>query len=617
MLTFSPDDYELVTSVSALNQWERRLDKAKSFCLDSETTGLDAMSVDLVGVALSVEEGTKIVSAYIPVGHHEHLGRQLDTDHVLTKLGPHLKGKKPKLFHNAAYDMLVFGQERYGIEFSNVHDSMYMAYALYGDQLPSQGMDYLADRFLDFKTIKFGDVVTNRPGRTDFRDVPLDEATEYAAEDTAVTLALGKLFQQALKDQGLWEVYTRDRQLLHVQYDMKRTGVKVDAKKLAAAGREWTPRLNAMVEKAQHLAVEAGYDRYFNPGSPVQVKDVLKLRGLELPVDRKTGKESTDKYALEQLAGQDALVDLLVEYRKLSKLKSAFVDALPKKIREDTGRVHPDHKMTRTVTGRLACADPNTQQIPTRTKEGKQIKDAFVEEIGFKLWCLDYSQIELRVAAHVSGDPVLMKAYHDDLDIHALTAATINGLPIEKVHDDQRSVAKTANFLVLYGGRERRLAQQAKIGIDEAYEFMMEHERSLARFYEWKDEAVDQARIDGCVRTIFGRRVPLPHINSKNSELRSHAERLAISGIIQGSAADLIRFGMVKTHALLKTRPEWKATLLLQVHDELVGRAKTEFVDECATAVQKVMITAADDLVTWRVPIKSSKKTGFSWLEAK
>lgn len=608
MLSFDLNNLELITTKKHLASWVRRLDKAKSFCCDTETTGLDAMSVDLVGVALAVEEAGKIEGAYIPVSHHG--AKQLPTLDVLEDLAPLIK-TKPTVWHNAAYDMLVLGQPRYGVEFGSVHDSMFMAYALFGDQLPSQGMDYLSDRFLGHKTIKFSDVVLNRPGRKDFRDVPLPEACQYAAEDTVITLALAKLFQQALRDQGLWEVYNRDRLLLPVQYDMKRTGVKVDGPKLIGLGSDWTPKLKKLEAGAYEIAGGS-----FNLGSPAQVKEVLLSRGLDLPVDRKTGKESTDKAALEKLAG-DPLVDILIEHRKLSKLKSAFVDALPKKIRTDTGRVHPDHKFTRTVTGRLACADPNTQQIPTRTAEGRAVKEAFIEEHGYKLWCLDYSQIELRVAAHVSEDPVLTKAYLDDLDVHALTASTIRQIPLEQVTDDQRSVAKTANFLVLYGGREKRLAQQAKIGMDEAWDFLQEHERSLARFYEWKDEAVDIARQQGCVYTIFGRRVPLPYINSKDSEKRSHNERLAISGIIQGSAADLIRFGMVKTRTLLRANPKWGATLLLQVHDELVGRAKIKYVDVCADEVQKVMISAADDLVEWKVPIKSSKKTGFNWKEAK
>ena len=610
LLSFDLNNLELITTKKHLASWTKRLDKSKSFCCDTETTGLDAMAVDLVGVAVAVEEAGKIEGAYIPVGHHEELGRQLSYTETLYYLAPLIKTKQT-VWHNAAYDMLVLGQPRYGVEFGSVHDSMFMAYALFGDQLPSQGMDYLSERFLGHKTIKFSDVVLNRPGRHDFRDVPLPEACQYAAEDTVITLALAKLFQQALKDQGLWEVYNRDRQLLHVQYDMKSTGVKVNGPKLLGLGNEWLPKLCKLRDEAQKIA---GWE--FNLGSPLQVKQVFQERGLDLPVDRKTGKESTDKAALERLAG-DPLVDILLEHRKLSKLKSAFVDALPKKIRTDTGRVHPDHKMTRTVTGRLACADPNTQQIPTRTPEGKSIKEAFIEDPGYKLWCLDYSQIELRVAAHVSEDPVLAKAYLDDLDVHSLTASTIRGLPLDQVTDDQRSVAKTANFLVLYGGREKRLAQQAKIGMDEAWDFLQEHERSLARFYEWKEEAVDIARQQGCVYTIFGRRVPLPFINSKDREKQSHNERLAISGIIQGSAADLIRFGMVKTRTLLKANPKWGAMLLLQVHDELVGRAKTAYVDVCADEVQKVMITAADDLVKWKVPIKSSKKTGFNWKEAK
>lgn len=638
-----------MTTQRGLNQWRKRLEKAKSYCIDSETTGLDALSEDLVGIALSVEEGNKIVSAYIPVGHHAHLGRQLDTTLVLDTLSDEFHSLKPKLFHNFLYDAQIFGQGRYGIHFANVHDSQRMCYVLFADQMP-QGMDFLAKKFMSFDTIAFKDVVTNRPGRNDFRDVPLTEACEYAAEDTAVTLALGKMFQNALKDQGLWHVYQRDRQLLPVLYSMKRAGVRVNTAKLAALNTKWTPRLEAMVAKAQELKdetykeiklgacgllmdhtcigpereaaesyvaeAERMLDRTFNLGSHAQVKQVLIARGLNLPKDR-DGKISTDKEALERLAGTDELVDIIIEHRKLSKLKSSFVDALPKKVREDTGRVHPELKDTRTVTGRLACADPNAQQIPTRTKEGKEVREAFEAEEGFSYVVCDESQIELRVAAHVTEDPVLVQAYVEGKDIHALTASNIKHVPLEDVQDEQRAVAKTANFLVVYGGKEKRLAQQAKIDIDEAIDFLLDHERTLARFYEWKGEAVAQARKDGCVYTIFGRRVPLPHINSRDRERRSHNERLAISGIIQGSAADLIRLAMVGVHKLLLDRPEWTARLILSVHDELVIECPTEFAEECAAQVKRVMETAADHLVDWRVPIRSSSGIGPNWREAK
>ncbi len=650
MLTFSAADYDLVTTKHALTKWRKRLEKARSYCIDSETTGLDALAEDLVGIALSVEEGSKIVSAYIPVGHWSNLGKQLDTKYVLNELSAEFAGPKPKLFHNALYDMQIFGQGRYSVHFHNVHDSMLMAYVLFGDQLPSQGMDYLAKKFLAFDTIAFKDVVTNRPGRTDFRDVPLQEACEYAAEDTAVTLALGKVFQQALKDQGLWEVYNRDRQLLPVIYGMKKAGVKVDVEKLRKLDVEWQPKLDEMVARAQELKnetykeiksgacgllmdhtchgperdaaeqyvteAEAMLSRPFNLGSPLQVKKVLQARGLDLPTDR-DGKVTTDKAALERLEGTDELVDILVQHRKLSKLKSSFVDALPRKVRQDTGRVHPEHKITRTVTGRLACANPNTQQIPSRTKEGKAVREAFVAEDGYTLVVCDESQIELRVAAHVTEDPVLVQAYVEDKDIHALTAANIGHIDLKEVTDEARGVAKTANFLVVYGGKARRLAQQAKIDYEDATDFLLDHERTLSRFYDWKDEAVAQARKDGCVFTLFGRRVPLPHINSRNSELRSHAERLAISGIIQGSAADLIRLAMVSVHKMCLDNPKWDARLILSVHDELIVECKTEYAVECAKQMKHLMETAADNLIKWRVPIKSSSGIGPNWREAK
>lgn len=597
-------DYELVTNQRQLRQWQRRLEKAKSFCCDTETTGLDAMAVELVGVALSVEEGDEIVSCYIPVGHRARLGRQLDLHDVLNAVRFEIY-HKPTVWHNALYDMLVLGQDRYGVEFGNVHDSMFMAYALYGDQLPSLGMDYLAERFMGFKTIKFSDVVLNRPGRQDFRDVPLEEATEYAAEDTAITFALAKLFQRALKDQGLFEVYTRDRALLPVLYSMKRNGVAVDLKLLAELEDTWAGECADLVEK---MFAAAG--THFNPGSSPQVLEVLEGRGLRIPFDKKTGKQSVDKHALEMLAG-DEVVDLLREYRGKSKLLSTYARALPTKVRADTGRVHGNFPMTRTATGRAASNDPNLQNIPTRTKDGEKLRSAFVAEPGKLLVCADYSQIEYRVLAHVSKQPELIEAFHNGIDVHAQTMATIRGIPVDQVSKSERSVGKTVNFAAIYGAGPGRVAQTAGIELAEAYVLLDDYWQALPKVLDWKAETLEFAKKHGYVETMFGRRIHLKHILSRDSELRSYHERLAINAPIQGSAADLMRFAMVDVH---KRAP---AKLLLTVHDELVLEAQKDVAEDVKGIVEHCMIHAADDLVDWLVPIEVEAKIGRTWKDAK
>jgi len=371
-LTFDPKTFEVVDTKAKLNQWVRHLEKAKSFCFDSETTGLDIWRDELVGLSFSYEDNGNVPSAYLPLAHHK--GRNLDVATVLNALAPVcLDKRKGKLFHNAAYDLAIFAQPRYSFSVENVHDSMYMAYALYGDTLPSLGMDYLSARFLGWETIKFNQVVTDIPGRKDFRDVPIEEACQYAAEDTAVTFCLGKVFQHQLQAEGrLWEVYTQDRKLIPILHRMKQKGVKVDVEKCRSLEAEWAKKVAELEEQAHHI-----HGKKFLLSSPKQVIEAIEARGLEVPENWRTGKKSVDKFALEDLAG-DELIDVIAEHRKINKLLGTYARGLPKKVNELTGRVHPNFTAVRTSTGRFASNDPNFQNLSARTDEGLQIRETIV-----------------------------------------------------------------------------------------------------------------------------------------------------------------------------------------------------------------------------------------------
>ena len=597
MLTFDPHHFECVTTQKALTKWVKRIEGAKSFCIDTETTGLDTFTDSLVGVALAVEDGTTIQSCYIPVAHHQ--GTQLDVGTVLTALAPALRNERiGKVFHNALFDLAMFSQPRYDVRIENVHDTMWMQYVLSGDQLPL-GMDFLAKKHFGWNTIKFGDVVTNRPGRTDFRDVPLDEATNYAAEDTGITLALAHALQYRLKQFGLWEVYTRDRKLIPVLHAMKQAGVMVDTALLGKLDAEWSKECEELQATAHAVAGED-----FNLGSSQQVIRVLEARGLEIPIDNKTGNKSADKYALEQLAG-DELVDVLSEYRQVSKLLSTYARALPLKVKEHSGRVHPNFNATRTSTGRLSSTDPNFQNLSRRSERGLEIRKAIVAPKGMLLVGADFSQIELRVAAALSGDPVLLKAYNDGIDVHKLTAATIGRKAVEEVTPAERDVAKTANFLALYQGGARQLARVAKIDPAEAYSFLFDYWEGLSVLKEYVEKCKEFGREHLYVETMFGRRIHVPAMRSKDSEKKGHAERLCVSGAIQGTAADICREAMVAVHRVLPPR----SRMLIQCHDELI----IECPDYDAEAVKNIVKEEMETCCKIGVAIVVDAKIGQSW----
>ena len=608
---FDPAKFECIQTKAGLAKWIKLCTEAKSFAYDTETTGLDTFAVDLVGHALAVEDksGTgEVYACYIPTAHRK--GRQLDNADVLNALAPLLSSTKPKVLSNALYDMLVLRQPRYDVQLRNPHDIVLQSYVLYGSTVMSHGMDASSERLLGYKPIKFRDVVIEALGRHDFRDVPLDEATAYSAEDTAVTLVLAKVLQKLLIDEGLSDVYQMDRRLLPALCDMKLAGIKIDVAKLQQLDALWEKDCKRIETEAHRIAGEK-----FSLRSPDQMADVLYTkRGLRVPGYTKGGKRSADKFALEELSG-DELVDTLVAYRAKATLRSNFTTTLPGKARNN--RVHPEHKITRTSTGRLACAQPNTQQIPTRTEDGARLRECFIASPGMLLVGCDYSQIELRVCAHVTQDPVLLRAYRDGVDIHSLTASTIAHVPVDQVAKEDRNKAKTGNFLTLFGGGAGAFAKQTKVSKAEAYAFIEDHRTALSRLYEWKEEVWEQARRDLYVDTIFGRRVHVPDINSRDGEKSGHDERLAVSGKIQGSAADLMRLAIVAVHDALREQFRGRARLLLSVHDELLCEAEKGIAEKVKEVVKHTMETCADHLVDWSIPIIAEAEVGETWRECK
>jgi len=618
-LTFDRNLFECVTTQAGFNSWVNRLKRAKSICFDTETTGLDTFTVDLVGLAFALQEGDRIEACYVPLAHQKHFGKTLAWNNVKAQTRDLLQSGKPIVGANILYDMLVLRQPRYDIRIANVHDTQLQSYALSGNQFYSHGMDSLAERVLNYKTIKFSDVVDTKRGVPDFSHVRLDTATTYSAEDAAVTLMIAKVLQQQLKAAGLWRVYNEiDRPLLPVICDMKLAGVLVDYKRLEFLSAEFKAEMWKLEEKAYKQA-----KRKWNLRSAPQTADLLygpKEDGglaIEVPGYTDSGAPAADKDTLEQIVGHP-VVDTILEFKSYATLVSTFCDGLPEKRNPLTGRVHTDLKITSTKTRRFSSAGPNLQNIPSRSKQGKMLREAFIEEAGYVLISADYSQIEYRILAHVTEDPYLLDAFNTGIDMHAKMAADVYGGKWEDYNDKAdearysiRGAMKNVNFATIYGAGPAKVARMSKIELSEAFRLLDAHKDMCSGVYTWKEQTWDFARQHKYVENLFGGRTHVTHINSGNRELKGHAERLAINAPIQGGAADLLRLAMP-----VVSRVE-NACLLLQVHDELVLKCKEKDAKTIAPVVKVAMETAADDWVEWRVPIIVETGIGKTWRDAK
>jgi DNA polymerase-1 len=555
--------YEAVTTDAQLDAWLGKIRAAELIAVDTETTSLDPMKAQLVGISLSVTPGE---AAYIPVGHvYQGAPEQLARDHVLAKLKTWLEDEHaPKLGQHIKYDTHVFANHGVALR-GVVHDTLLESYVL--ESHKPHDMDDLANRHLSIKTITYDEVTGKGAGRIGFEQVAIERATEYAAEDADITLQLHRvLWPQVEADAKLARIY-RDVELpvMPVLQVMERNGVLLDAKLLGELSGEFGAKMIAVEAKAH---VQAGQP--FNLNSPKQIQEILfDKQGLKPVKKTPSGQPSTDEDSLEQLALDHPLPKLILEYRGLSKLKSTYTDKLPGMVNAGTGRVHTNYGQAIAITGRLASNDPNLQNIPIRTAEGRRIREAFIAPPGCVIVSADYSQIELRIMAHISQDESLLKAFAAGEDIHRATAAEIFGATPATVDNEQRRYAKVINFGLIYGMSAFGLARQLGLERSAAQQYMERYFQRYPGVKRYMDETREAARTNGYVETVFGRRLWLPEIKGSNPARRQGAERAAINAPMQGTAADLIKMAMIAVHGWL-AQNKLKSKLIMQVHDELV-----------------------------------------------
>ena len=598
--------YETVTRWEDLERWLAAVRTAELFAFDTETTSLDYMRAEIVGVSLCIEPG---VAAYIPLRHvYPGAPEQLDRERVLAALKPILEDPaRGKVGHNLKYDAHVLANA--GITLAGMRfDSMLESY-VWNSVATNHDMDADAQRYLGLRTIAYEDVAGKGAKQLSFDQVPLERAGDYAAEDADVTLRLhGALWPQLQAVPALARLYLECEQpLVPVLFAMEHRGVLVDRERLRTQSREFARQLQELLLQAHR---EAGHE--FNIESPKQLQQILFER-LQLPVRRKTptGQPSTAEDVLEELAGSYALPRIVLEYRALAKLKSTYTDKLPEQVNERTGRIHTNYAQAVAATGRLSSVDPNLQNIPVRRPEGRRIRQAFIAPPGYLLLAADYSQIELRIMAHLSGDESLRAAFAADRDVHQATAAEVFGVGLDAVTPDQRRTAKVINFGLIYGMSPFGLARNLGIERGAAQQYVERYFQRYPGVKRFMDETRAQARQIGYVETVFGRRLYLPDIRSGNTQLRQYAERSAINAPMQGTAADIIKRAMITIDAWC-TRGDAPARLIMQVHDELVLEVREDAVQQASAAVRERMVNAA----SLSVPLRVDVGVGANWDEA-
>ncbi len=597
--------YECVLDEAALARWLAAIDGAALTSFDTETTSLDPMQARIVGVSLSIEPGR---ACYIPLGHgYAGAPDQLDRAATLARLAPWLADPaKPKVGQNLKYDEHALAND--GLVLRGVaHDTLLQSYVLESHR--PHDMDNLAWRHLNVKTITYDEVTGKGVNRIAFEQVALDRATEYAAEDADVTLRLHRVLYPSIgADARLDYVYSQlELPVREVLFKMERNGILVDAALLGRQSRELGERVVALEQQAHQLAGQP-----FNLGSPKQLGDILFTK-MGLPVVKKTatGVPSTDEEVLQELAADYPLPKVLLEHRALSKLKSTYTDKLPQMINAATGRVHTTFAQATAVTGRLASSDPNLQNIPVRTAEGRRIREAFIAPPGRVLVSADYSQVELRIMAHLSEDPALVQAFHEGLDIHRATAGEIFGVPPAEVTSDQRRYIKAVNFGLIYGMGAFGLAQQLGIERGAAQQFIDKYFARYPGVAQYMQRTREVAREHGYVETVFGRRLWLPDINAAGGPRRAGAERAAINAPMQGTAADLIKLAMIAVQGWIE-RERLATRMLLQVHDELV----LEVPDAEKARVLADLPELMTGVAKLRVPLVVDVGVGANWDEA-
>ncbi|HEY8709678.1 MAG TPA: DNA polymerase I [Burkholderiaceae bacterium] len=597
--------YETVLTVEVLDAWLAKIEAATLTAIDTETDSLDAMRARLVGISLSVAPGE---AAYIPL-RHSYAGApdQLPVDAVLARLKHWLENPAAaKLGQNIKYDTHVFANAGISVH-GYAHDTMLQSYVLEAHKAHS--LESLADRHLGRKGLSFEDLCGKGVHQISFAQVEIEKASEYSCEDSEMTLHVHQhLWPQIEAQPGLLDVYRRiEMPTAAILGRIERTGVLIDSARLAAQSLQLAERMVALEREAYELAGQP-----FNLGSPKQIGEIL-FGKLGMPVRRKTasGAPSTDEEVLAELAADYPLPARLLEHRGLAKLKGTYTDKLPLMVNPATGRVHTHYAQAVAVTGRLSSNDPNLQNIPIRTPEGRRVREAFVAPAGHSILSADYSQIELRIMAHISGDEGLLKAFGERLDVHRATASEVFGVPVPEVSSEQRRYAKVINFGLIYGMSAFGLAGNLGIDRTAATSYI---ERYFARYpgvKRYMDETKVSAREKGYVETLFGRRVYLPEINGGNGPRKSAAERQAINAPMQGTAADLIKLAMIAVQGVLDR--ERRATrMIMQVHDELVFEVPSEELDWARAEVPRIMASVAD----LKVPLLAEVGVGANWDEA-
>jgi DNA polymerase I len=606
--------YVTVTAAKELDAWVARAFARGIVCVDTETTSLDPMQAGLCGVSLAVAPGE---ACYIPCGHRKGDGLQLDGNDEIRQMreADVIAGLKPlledpsvlKVGQNLKYDGLIFLQR--GIRLYPIDDTMLISYVLEGG-LHGHGMDELSQLHLSHTPIAFSEVAGKGKDKTTFDCVPVVEATKYSAEDADVTLRLHMLLRPKLGEMGKRAVYeSLERPLIMVLADMERAGITIDPDMLRRLSNDFGKKQGTLETEIHKLAGEN-----FNIGSPKQLGDILFGKmGLEGGRKTKTGAWSTDVDALEEVAAQGhEIAKKVLDWRGLAKLRGTYTDALPGYINPKTGRVHTSYAMASTSTGRLASTDPNLQNIPIRTEEGRRIRQAFIAAKGAKLISADYSQIELRLLAHIADIPQLKKAFADNLDIHAMTASEIFGVPVKDMPAEVRRRAKAINFGIVYGISGFGLANQLGIPQNEASDYIKKYFARFPGIRVYMEETKQFARTHGYVETLFGRRIHIREINSKIPGFRGGAERAAINAPIQGAAADIIRRAMVRLPGALADK-KLSARMLLQVHDELIFEAPDKEVEATRTLAMTIMEKAALPAVEITVPLVVEARAADNW----
>ncbi|WP_022853929.1 DNA polymerase I [Thermodesulfatator atlanticus] len=604
--TISYDEYELVTDSSRMHEILAKAREKGLVVIDLESNHIDPMRGKIVGVALCFEPPK---AYYFPFRHEGLEARKQLPWEAFGDIAALIEDQQvKKIGHNIKYDLILLA--RYGVALKGLEGDTMLASYLLNPTRRTHGLDELAEEILGHCMISYKEVTKELAKGESFARVPLEKAKDYACEDAHVTYLLYQYFWPKLKEESLWRVFEEiERPLIKVLARMEMAGIKIDVPYLRALSQELAQKLKELEQKIYEIAQEQ-----FNINSSRQLAHIL-FEKLKLPKVKKTPKKtafSTDNEVLEELSTLHELPRLVLEYRTLAKLKSTYVDALPKMANPETGRIHTSFNQTITATGRLSSSDPNLQNIPVRGEEGTKIRKAFVPEKGALFLSADYSQIDLRVLAHYSGDETLIEAFKRGEDIHRRTAAEIFGVSPEEVTSEMRRMAKTINFGIVYGMSPYGLAKELKIGRREAKAFIERYFERYPGVKRYMEQIVAEAREKGYVETLFGRKRPLPDINSPNRTAREFAERTAINTPIQGTAADIIKLAMIKLDTTIEEKG-FETKMLLQVHDELLFEVPEKEVEE----IQKIVRQIMEGVVTLKVPLKVNLALGKNWAEAK